>query len=78
MNINDFVKVKLTEYGKDILREKHENLRKRLPKMWEYSGPIVDEEGYTKFQMWDLMKTFGPYMQLGNPQIPFETEIKIS
>ena len=33
-----------------------------------------DEEGYTSFQLWDLMNIFGPYLTLGT-DIPFETDI---
>lgn len=62
-NINDYVKVKLTEHGKKILKEKDIN-------------NSVDENGYTKFQLWDIMNIFGEYCILGC-DVPFETEIII-
>jgi hypothetical protein len=46
INLNDEVKVKLTNYGRDLLA------KKRLTRQ-------PDEAGYTKFQLWELMNIFG-------------------
>jgi hypothetical protein len=68
-NINDDVKVKLTPVGFEIHR-----------KYWapytsnDYIPPRVDDEGYSTFQLWDLMVIFGSHIHMwGNN--PFETEI---
>lgn len=68
-NINHSVKVKVTEYGYEVWLT-HEN------KFVQFSGTIKtvtieelkakqDEDGYTKFQLWDMMSIFGPKMTMG-------------
>ena len=50
-NLNDYIKVKLTEKGINILRKKYGS-----------KFPInIDDEGYTKFQMWDFARIFGEH-----------------
>lgn len=73
-NVNSWVKVKLTEKGVEELKRQHDELREMLPKLGEFKEPNVDEDGYTKFQMHDLMNRFGRMVQPGlNP--PFEVVI---
>ena len=55
-NINDSVKVRLTDYGRDILRQK-QDVRHSLQHM--------DAQGCTKFQLWELMNTFGSHIYNG-------------
>ena len=77
-NINDNVNVKLTDFGIAILRQNHENLSINNQKMEEFEIQ-VDENGYTKFQLVDLMKIFGQYFSVDqNKPTPFETTIMIS
>jgi len=79
-NINHYIKVKLSEKGRYILRDRHEALQKVINdnngRGFAYTPPIVDKYGYTKFQGWHLMQIFGPYMGLGN-ELPFDTNIII-
>ena len=75
-NINDYVKVKLTEKGLRTLKKQHEELKRKAPSIGEYREPKIDREGYTKFQLWDLMSHFGTECSLGL-EIPFDTEIII-
>jgi hypothetical protein len=49
-NINDTVKVKLTEYGKRMLKRNH-----------FYVPSEEDENGYVKFQLWSLIYQLGEY-----------------
>ena len=67
INLNEYVKVKLTDYGLKVHRTHY--LVKSAP---VYRPPRVDEQGYSKFQLWDLMNIFGSVMYLGNPNVPFE------
>lgn len=76
-NINYKIKVKLTEYGKDILRRDVidsmsilENLR-----FDSYSCYPEDEDGYITFQLWDFMRIFGSHFYLGSPLIIEHNEI---
>jgi len=79
-NINDHVKVKLTDDGKEILRGNHAKLMNFYAKAPLIKiDPLkieVDEEGYTRFQMWELMYEFGGHVGLG-ALVPFETTIQV-
>lgn len=67
-NINDTVKVKLTEHGKKIHRGNNSN--------FTYTPPREDENGYSSWQMWSLMEEFGSHCRIGFDN-PFETDILI-
>lgn len=75
-NINESVKVKLTERGKELLKEDHENFwsSTSFPKITKpvYIPPKVDKDGFSEFQFWHFMHTFGPYLYLGSVGVPFE------
>ncbi len=78
VNINDYVKVKLNDLGVSVLKEKHDNLNKMIHArggngLGEFELK-VDEDGYTKFPLWDLMNIFGHLMVMGF-EVPFETDI---
>lgn len=75
-NVNQYVKVKLTDEGLDILRKDNENMRKAFPKWPEWKEPVTDEEGYAEFQCWSLMSRFGEHISLGS-KLPFETVILV-
>jgi len=72
-NINQTVCVKLTSHGKQILKDidASRNLPARYTKM-----PNESLLGYSEWQLWDLMQTFGPHVGLGLPE-PFETAIEL-
>lgn len=85
-NINDYVKVKLTDYGKLCLKKNYDDMMEFL-KSWygddmekyswlEFKLPEEDGEGYSEWQLWKLMQEFGKYCENGFT-IPFETEIII-
>jgi len=78
-NINQTVKVKLTEAGIRELQKQRQELNDGLLKLNLVSGlggyvHEPDEDGYTSFQMWHLMQHLGHLCQLGC-EPPFETEI---
>jgi hypothetical protein len=64
-NINSNVKVKLTDTGRRIL---HEKGRSRIQE---------DAEGYSTWQLWGLMNTFGEHIRIGC-EPPFETTIRLT
>jgi len=76
MNINYYVKVKLNDIGKVELRRQHESLYKHSNIVSEYKEPDVDEDGYSKFQMWDLISTFGHMISMSS-EPPFNTDILV-
>lgn len=77
-NINDKIKVKLTTHGKDILDKDVENILpiiKTCISDKTYYPYHTDNEGYTKFQLWDFMRIFGSYFCNGCPPIIENNEI---
>lgn len=62
-NINSIIKVKLTEYGKRVLKEQHAAFCKQHPQVkLAYTKPVEDKDGYSRWQLWTLMKYFGPHI----------------
>lgn len=76
-NINDYVSVKLNDAGREILRQDHEAFRRMVPNTRAFVPPEEDEDGFSRFQLWDLMHKFGPHISLGRIP-PFETTIRFS
>lgn len=69
-NVNNYVKAKLTEKGKEIYKRHYSRIG---------ISPVelkVDENGYSSFQMHNFMNIFGEHMLLGR-EVPFETEVLI-
>lgn len=65
-NINQYVWVKLTKRGLDELEKEHNSYRYAYPKAFdEWKAPEVDNEGYSKFQLWSLISEFGSSMKFG-------------
>ncbi|QZI89418.1 hypothetical protein SIPHO063v1_p0060 [Vibrio phage PS10B.1] len=72
-NINLEVKVKLTEYGVAELKRQHDELNEQLGgKLMTFKEPSTDDEGFSTFQLHDLMHRFGHLHHIGNNQLPFE------
>lgn len=66
ININEYVKVKLTDYGKDIFYHQYDNLNKTYGKeIIKPSYPKVDSDGYTSFQLWCFINLYGRYIDMG-------------
>ena len=81
-NINSYVYVKLTPLGLKIHKDEYSKLYAKYSEYLEYlpyTPPTIDEDGYSQFQMHELMSLFGPCMYLGAFAgafaLPFETEI---
>ena len=77
INLNNNVKVKLTQYGKEILKHNHQELSNKLTyQLGSYKEPTEDSEGYVQMQLWVVMSTFGPYLSMSGT-LPIDTEIVI-
>ena len=76
-NVNDYVRVRLTETGLAIHKALHDDLMAQLPNASTlvYEPPKVDAEGWSRWQLWHLMQDFGPHILMG-AKAPFETEIQ--
>lgn len=66
INLNQKVKVKITKTGRDYL--------KNHPYYNKYSIS-KDKEGFTEFQLWELMGIFGEEMQFPTINPVIEPEI---
>ena len=63
LNINDTVTVALTEVGIEKLYEHYRNRRSIGLVKYHHKA-----ENIYKFQIWELMRIFGKYMELGATQ----------
>ncbi len=76
-NINYPVYVKLTDTGIAIMKEQHKERQLGYPNhTTPFIGKGVDDDGFSKWQLWDLMNVFGGHMTMGL-ELPFETTIKL-
>ena len=69
LNLNATIKVKLTPKGVDIFYRQHDKLNKYLKSIGglpiKSFMPQIDEEGYTKLQLWRFMEIYGEHLELG-------------
>jgi len=70
ININDYVKIKLTSYGETVLKNHMNELNLKIPK---YLKP--NKEGYITLQIWEVMSIFGKETYMGNEQTIEHNEI---
>ena len=78
-NINDIIKIRLTDKGRRILRQRYDELTRYSPNLFKkfpYEEPEVDENGWSTWQMWEVMQIFGPHMGNGF-DLCFDTVIQI-
>ncbi len=82
-NVNDRVRVKLTDHGRAVHRAdeiafwQSGNCPSVVAKRQidNYTPPVEDADGWSSFVLWDLMNRFGKHMGMGF-QVPFETDIR--
>lgn len=78
INLNEVVKFKLTDHGRDIFYHRFDKvnatIRKCGGKLIEPDMPKVDADGYTRMQLWEFMELFGPHtgMTMKNYVDPLE------
>jgi hypothetical protein len=76
-NVNEYVLVRLTEHGREIIRKDDAKWGELYPSLRGRSTlPKEDADGWSKWQLWHLMQTFGPHVANG-VQNPFETTIRL-
>jgi hypothetical protein len=63
-NINELVRVKLTDAGVAELKRQSDELRVAFPNLSEPRDPIGADGWYTA-QLWVVMNAFGPMITLG-------------
>lgn len=77
-NINDIVRVKLTDYGRQALASQHAAFWASAGRSepYPYTPPEEDAEGWSEWQLWSLMQDLGHLCHLCGP-MPFETTIQL-
>lgn len=75
INLNEKIKVKLTDYGKVVYYNRLKELNDKLGSMFKPCFPKEDEEGYATFQLWVFMETYGQYMNMTTPNVIKPLEI---
>lgn len=77
-NVNDEVRVKLTTVGIERMRRRHDELNKVVGgALGAFRQPKVDDDGWSRFQLWTLISELGGALTMGRP-VPFETTMQIS
>lgn len=76
LNLNSIVKVKLSDYGKDIFYHQFDDYNKgilaRGGRPMTPHFPEVDNDGYSRFQLWYFMQMYGDHFKLGMDPTPLE------
>ena len=73
VNLNQYIKVKLSDLGKEIYYHQYDKANERIKlcggKPIKPTMPKVDAEGYTQFQIWQFMNLYGEYMTIWGGQV---------
>lgn len=76
INLNEEVKVKLTDLGKEIYYHRYDDLNERAGReVIRPSFPKVDADGYTRFLLWDFINLYGNHIGMGFPNVIRPLEI---
>ena len=76
INLNDYVKVKLTDLGKDIYYHRFDEMNQKWGRqVCKPSFPKEDADGYTSFQLWDFIQLYGPHIGMAFPNVIEPLEI---
>lgn len=77
LNLNDSVRVKLTDHGRAVHEKDHAILYASAAGPKPAYTPIKeDAEGWSRWQLWVLMQAFGPHTYLGGRPC-FEADIEV-
>lgn len=73
LNLNQVVKVKFTDHGKDIYYHRYDRLievmKAKGVKPISPSYPEVDESGYSTMQLWQFIALYGPHIGMCKPNV---------
>ncbi len=76
INLNEPIKVKLTDWGKEIYYHKHDMVNQIAGReICKPSFPKEDENGYTEFQLWCFIELYGTHMGMTLPNVIEPLEI---
>lgn len=76
INLNEPIKVKLTDWGKEIYYHQYDKTNQIAGReICKPRFPKEDENGYTEFQLWYFMELYGKHMGMTLPNIIEPLEI---
>lgn len=78
INLNEWIKVKLTDHGKDIHRFYGKQIAEKIKSVNVDIEPLVDENGYTEYQLWHFIELFGNHIGMGEETVIYPLEIVAS
>jgi hypothetical protein len=80
LNVNDTVRVKLTDHGRSVHAKEHADFWSNMSVMYgvdrPYTPPKEDAHGWSTSPLWHLMQVFGPQMSPGSTPC-FEADIEV-
>lgn len=70
INLNETIKVKLTDWGKEIYYHQYDRINQIAGSdICKPKFPKEDENGYTEFQLWRFMELYGEHMGMNKPNV---------
>lgn len=76
ININEPIKVKLTDWGKEIYYHQYDRINQIAGReICKPQFPKEDENGYTEFQLWRFIELYGIHMGMTLPNVIKPLEI---
>ena len=76
INLNETIKVKLTDWGKEIYYHRYDRTNQIAGKeICKPSFPKEDENGYTEFQLWCFIELYGMHIGMTLPNVIEPLEI---
>ena len=76
INLNEPIKVKLTDWGKEIYYHQYDRANQITGReICKPEFPKEDENGYTEFQLWRFMELYGEHMGMTLPNVIEPLEI---
>ena len=81
LNLNQFIKVKFTDLGKDIYYHQFDSLIEAMEsrgiRSITPSYPRVDKDGYSSMQLWCFIELYGPHIGMCKPNVIEDLNIYI-
>ena len=76
INLNESIKVKLTDLGKEIYYHQYDEINRIAGKeICKPKFPKEDENGYTEFQLWRFIELYGTHISMTLPNVIEPLEI---
>ena len=76
INLNESIKVKLTDWGKEIYYHQYDRINQIAGReIGKPMFPKEDENGYTKFQLWCFMELYGEHVGMAKKNVIEPLEI---